>query len=104
MTRRTLFLPHQFHSGGGIIGNKVVMKPPAKVAFQTNQRAVHRSRLLSSNGLEICAITGECWGGNRLRFKIAPFLAIGSLLGLAFFVPGYELADITQIIPNGSEC
>ncbi len=102
MARGAHFFSHELHSGAGIVADEVVLYRPAKVAFQTDQRAVYRGGLLSLNCLKIAAVVCERWSGDGLHVKITPPLIINSSFGLACFVPSHEMADIAQVVTQRS--
>src|SRR5260370_13346567 len=98
MARGAHFFSHELHSGAGIVADEVVLYRPAKVAFQTDQRAVYRGGLFSLNCLKIAAVVCERWSGDGLHVKITPPLIIKSSFCLACFVPSPEIAGVAQVI------
>src|SRR6266568_7390528 len=82
----------------------MVVHCPAEVAFQTDERAIHRSGLLSLNCLEIGAIAGEYWRGDGVRVKTAGILNITCRLGCSCLEPCDEVADIAEVIADRSRC
>src|SRR5258708_34406777 len=103
MARGAHFFSHELHSGAGIVADEVVLYRPAKVAFQTDQRAVYRGGLLLLNCLKIAAGVCGRWSGDGLHVKITPPLIIKSSFGPACFLPSHEMAGFRQVVSQKSK-
>src|SRR6266496_1576912 len=99
-----VFLPHQFDSSRGIIGDEVPAYRPAEVPFQTDQRAVHGGRLLSLGCLKIRAVVGERWCRDGVEIKITTLLGSSCTSSFSSLVPRRKVANITKVIAHRSRC